>query len=129
MVDFVTGPQRNALRAGELLRRIDLPAAALKRRAAFRKISLTPLGRSGALLIGTLAADGAFVLTVTASTRRPVQLAFTSIPGPDDLDRALETTIPAGLYYDDVHGRPDWRRHVTRDLAEDIRAELEVRAT
>ena len=124
-------PARNGTRcgAGELLRQIDLPAAALKRRAAFRKISLTPLGGSAALLIGTVAADGAFVLTVTASTPRPVQLAFAGIPSPDDLGRALDAMIPAGLYYDDVHGRPDWRRHVTRDLAQDIRAELEDRAT
>ena len=129
VVDLVVGPQRNALRAGELLRRIDLPEAAMKRRTAFRKISLTPLGRSGALLIGTLDAEGAFVLTVTASTRRPVQLAFVGIPSPGDLERRLDATIPAGLYYDDVQGRPDWRRHVTRDLAEEIRSELGDRKT
>src|SRR5277367_3484269 len=48
-----------------------LPREALTRRTAFRRISLTPLGLSSALLIGTLSAAGTFALTVTASTRRP----------------------------------------------------------
>src|ERR1700757_1816715 len=52
VVDFVTGNQRNVLAPGDLLRQIDIPLAALKRRAAFRQISLTPVGRSAALLIG-----------------------------------------------------------------------------
>ena len=61
VIDFVLAPQRNALRPGELLRAIDLPLAALRRRTAFRQISLSPLGRSGALMTGTLSADdGAF---------------------------------------------------------------------
>src|SRR2546429_9050553 len=51
VADFVTGNQSNVLTAGDLLRQIDIPFAALKRRAAFRQISLTPTGRSGALLI------------------------------------------------------------------------------
>ena len=57
VTDFVLGPQRNALAPGELLRCIDLPLSALRRRTAFRQISLSPLGRSAALLIGTLAPD------------------------------------------------------------------------
>src|SRR6202044_3856607 len=52
--DFVLDPQRNALRPGELLPGIELPLAALTRRTAFRRASLTPLGRSGVLLIGAL---------------------------------------------------------------------------
>ena len=53
VTDFVTGPQRNVLAPGDLLRAIALPAEALTRRTAFRQISLAPLGRSGALVIGT----------------------------------------------------------------------------
>ena len=53
VADFVTGDQRNVLTPGDLLRQIDIPLAALKRRSAFRQISLTPVGRSAALLIGT----------------------------------------------------------------------------
>ena len=78
--DFVEGPQRPALGPGELLRRIDLPREALTRRTAFRQISLTRLGRSGALLIGSRTATGGFVLTVTAATRRPVRVAFADLP-------------------------------------------------
>ena len=74
--DFVVGPQRNALRPGELLRAIELPLAALTRRTSFRHVSLSQLGRSGALLIGTLASGGGFMRTVTASTRRPIRLDF-----------------------------------------------------
>ncbi len=37
VLDFVRGPQETALAPGELLRRIDLPAAALRRRTAFRR--------------------------------------------------------------------------------------------
>src|SRR6202051_2468825 len=66
--DFVTGDQGNVLELGDLLRQIESPLAALRRRSAFRQISLTPLGRSAALLIGSLGSDGAFALTVTAST-------------------------------------------------------------
>ena len=52
-VDFVTGNHANVLQPGELLRSIHLPAAALSKRFAFRRASLTQLGRSAALLIGT----------------------------------------------------------------------------
>src|SRR5690606_13531251 len=37
---FVTGNQRNVLQPGELLRAIELPASALARRTAFRRMSL-----------------------------------------------------------------------------------------
>ena len=121
---FVVGPQQNALRPGELLRAIDLPAAAMLRRSAFRQISLTPLGRSAALLVGTRSAEGDFALTVTAATRRPVQLAFIGLPSDTAVQQALAQAIPNDLYYDDMHGAPDWRRHMTLRLAEEIRQEL-----
>ncbi|MGU3330980.1 FAD-binding molybdopterin dehydrogenase, partial [Methylobacterium mesophilicum] len=70
VTEFVLGPQRNALRPGEILRSVIILAAALTRRTAFRRISLSPNGRSGALLIGTRESDGAFALTVTASIRK-----------------------------------------------------------
>jgi CO/xanthine dehydrogenase FAD-binding subunit len=123
--DFVLGPQRNALKPGELLRRIDLPATALRRRAAFRQISLSPLGRSAALLIGTLSPDdGIFALTLTASTPRPVRLSFTELPTSAQLRERSESEISPSDYYDDVHGAPAWRRHVSLQFAEEIRAEL-----
>ena len=32
--------------------------------------------------------------------------------------------IPANAYYDDIHGLPAWRRHMTLHFAEEIRREL-----
>jgi CO/xanthine dehydrogenase FAD-binding subunit len=124
VIDFVTGNQQNVLKPGDLLRKIDLPLAALQRRAAFRQISLTPIGRSAALLIGSLNSDGALLLTVTASTKRPVRLSFHNIPQASALREAILQAIPEPLYHDDIHGMPSWRKHMTLRLAEEIRSEL-----
>jgi CO/xanthine dehydrogenase FAD-binding subunit len=126
--DFVTGPQLNVLTPGELLRSITLPASALRCRTAFRWISLTPHGRSAALVIGRRSPDdGSFVLTVTASTIRPVRLAFPRPPGSAELFAAVEEAIPPELYNRDVHGAPQWRRLMTVRFAEEIRSELSRR--
>jgi CO/xanthine dehydrogenase FAD-binding subunit len=125
VADFVIGDRANVLQAGDLLRQIDVPLSALTGRATFRQISLTPQGRSAALLIGRLTADGALRLTVTASTVRPVQLSFDAIPQADILRDAILHRIPDALYHDDVHGKPAWRKHMTLRLAEQIRAELQ----
>ena len=122
--DFVTGNNTNMLKAGELLRQIDIPLAALKSRSAFRQISLTPLGRSAALLIGTAAHDGAFALTVTASTKRPLRLSFKKLPDASELRETILQAIPDDLYHDDIHGKPFWRKHMTLRLACEIREEL-----
>ena len=124
VTDFVKGPLSNALYPGEILRRIDIPAAALGVRSVFRRATLTPLGRSGVLLIGTLSNDGRLALTVTASTRRPVKLVFDDTPDCTALAHRLAMAIPDDLYYDDMHGKPDWRRHMTFEFAEEIRQEL-----
>jgi CO/xanthine dehydrogenase FAD-binding subunit len=122
--DFVTGNQRNVLAAGELLRQIDIPISALKRRSAFRQISLAPVGRSAALLIGSVAADGGVLLTVTASTKRPIRFSFANIPAPGELRDTILQGIADGEYHNDVHGKPFWRKHMTLRLAEEIRSEL-----
>jgi CO/xanthine dehydrogenase FAD-binding subunit len=126
VAEFVTGNQRNVLGPGDLLRQIEFPLAALKRRSAFRQISLTPAGRSAALLIGSVSSEGALALTVTASTIRPVQLAFAEMPGASELREALLHRIPDETYHDDVHGKPAWRKHMTLRLAEEIRVELQA---
>jgi CO/xanthine dehydrogenase FAD-binding subunit len=125
VADFVTGNQRNVLAPGDLLRQIDISLAALKRRAAFRQISLTPVGRSAALLIGSLSSAGALALTVTASTVQPIQISFPEIPDTRELREALRQGIPDEIYHNDVHGKPAWRKHMTLRLAEEIRAELQ----
>ena len=119
---FVTGTRRTVLEAGELLRAIELPVGALRRRAAFRRMALSATGRSAALLIGTVG-DG-FSVTVTAATTRPVRLDFATVPDAGTLMGRLREAIPDGLLHDDVHGDPAWRRHVTEELAEEIRQEL-----
>lgn len=123
VIEFVRGPLDNALASGEVLRAVHLPREALTRRFAFRRASLSPPGRSGVLLIGTLS-GGDLVLTVTASTRRPLRLAFAGVPDAATMYSRLMSEIPDTLYYDDIHGKPDWRRHMTITFAEEIRAEL-----
>ena len=124
VIDFVTGNQRNRLHSGDLLRQIDIPIAALKRRSAFRQISLAPVGRSAALLTGSLDADGALTLTVTASTVRPIRLLFPKAPDASALRAAISEEITDDLYHTDIHGKPLWRKHMTLRLAEEIRGEL-----
>lgn len=132
--DLVVGPGRTALRAGEILRSIRLPESALRSQVAVRQASLTPLGRSAALLVGRLDAEaGELVLTITASTPRPVQVRVAcSVDAdgraaglaPGTLAEAVDDALGPADFYDDLHGDPAWRRHLTRRLAEEIRAEL-----
>jgi CO/xanthine dehydrogenase FAD-binding subunit len=126
IIDFVIGNQQNLLRPGDLLRQIDIPLATLRRRSAFRQISLTPVGRSAALLIGSIDSEGSFALTVTASTIRPVRLSFVAIPEQEELRNTILQRIPDNLYHTDIHGKPIWRKHMTLRLAEEIRAELKA---
>jgi CO/xanthine dehydrogenase FAD-binding subunit len=125
VVNFVTGNHENVLAPGELLRSIFLPASALKKSYAFRRFTLTHLGRSEALLIGTRCPEHKeFLLTVSASTLRPVQLRFTNVPSAETLKRVLDDAAPFDLYLDDVHGSPRHRQHLTYYFAEQIRQEL-----
>jgi hypothetical protein len=114
---LATGLSRRARYCGDL-------ASALSKRYAIRRASLVKLGRSAALLIGMRGNDGKLLITITASTRRPVQLAFPGIPSADELRRAIDRAIPENGYFDDVNGRPDYRRHLTSYFAEQIRVEL-----
>ncbi|MGA9418859.1 MAG: FAD binding domain-containing protein [Candidatus Cybelea sp.] len=124
--DFVTGNHTNILQPGELLRSIQLPAAALAKSFAFRRSELAHLGRSSVLLIGTRSKpNGGLMLTITAATMKPVQLAFDGTPSSKELRNAIDATIPDSLYLADVHGSPAHRRHLTYYYAEQIRWELE----
>lgn len=125
VMDFVTDNHANVLRPGELLRSIFLPESALRKTYAFRRFSLTKEGRSSVLLIGTRCPEsGSIIITVTAATKRPVQLKFTTHPTAETLKQALDTTIPFDLYFDDFHGTPPHRRHLTCHFAEEIRQKL-----
>jgi CO/xanthine dehydrogenase FAD-binding subunit len=125
-IDFVTGNHTSALRPGELLRSIHLPASALSKRFAFRRSSLTHLGRSAVLMIGTQAAHGEDLLvTVTAATVRPMQLHFDRVPSATKLRHSIDAHILDADYFDDVHGSAAYKRHLTYYYAEQIRAELQ----
>ena len=87
-----------------------------------RQASLTAHGRSAVLLVATAGADG-FALTVTASTVRPVHAAWPQPPSRAGLDADL-AALPDDLWFDDVHGAPAWRRHMTRRLAAELHEEL-----
>ena len=106
MAGFTTGPQRTVLAPGELLRCIDLPDAALRRRGAMRPME-----------------GDRCALTVTASTVRPVHAAWAAAPSREALDVHI-TSFPPALWLDDVHGAPAWRRHMTRRLAAELHEEL-----
>jgi CO/xanthine dehydrogenase FAD-binding subunit len=125
MIEFVTGNHANVLAPGELLRSIHLPLTALKKSFAFRRFSLTHLGRSEVLLIGTKCREeDTFLLTITAATLRPVQLQFKNIPPAEELKRAIDDAVPFSLYLDDTHGSPPHRKQLTYCFAEQIREEL-----
>jgi CO/xanthine dehydrogenase FAD-binding subunit len=122
VADFVTGDGRNTLRPGELLSHVWLPAETLAARFAFRQLSLSPVGRSAVLVIAREQADGATVVTVTASVPRPVQLRFPARPAPDEVRQRLDAAVPRWL--DDVHGSGYWRAAVTRRLVAEVLGEL-----
>ena len=122
---LVTGPGRTALRPGELLRSVTVPAASLSSRSAFRRASLTPQGRSASVVIGrTSSADAGAgtVITVTAATPRPVQLRFARPPAPDEAVAALDSAV--AQYHEDAHGAPAWRAAMTRRFVAEIATEL-----
>jgi hypothetical protein len=124
-VDFVTGICSNVLAPGSLLRSIKLPERALCCNAAFRQVSRTPIGRSAALVIGTrYPGEDPVTITVTASVTRPLQLRFEAPPDPAQLREAIRAADPP--YFEDAHGTPEWRAHLTELLSEQVLRELTV---
>lgn len=123
---LMTGNGTNALRAGEVLRAVDLPGHALRARTGYRKIALANLGRSGAVLTGRVDPDGAAVFVITAATLRPTVFRYPGLPTAAELRRDVDA---AGGYYTDPLGPADWRRAVSGVLSEEIRSELAAPAT
>ena len=120
--DFVTGNHENILYPGELLRKIDIPARALRKRHAHRRFTLTKLGRSTVFMIATQG-DGDLLLTITAGTTRPVRLAFDAVPDADELLHSIDA-IPDFIWFDDPNGTPEHRRHLATHFAHEIAEEL-----
>jgi hypothetical protein len=117
---FVTGVRTTTLAPGEVLRAIELPRAALSARHGFRRIALSPLGRTGTLVTGRVGDDGA-VFTVTGGTPHPYVFRFAAVPSMQELTTELGRVTD---WYDDAHGSPDWRRAMSLRFALELREEL-----
>lgn len=128
VAEFVTGDGSNVLAPGEVLRAIDLPDHALRATTVFRRVSLARLGRSATLVVGRRDPDGGLVLTVTASTSRPLVFRRPTASGAlvaADVVAEVEQTVEDGVgWFDDVHGAPDWRRGTTLRFVREIVEEL-----
>jgi CO/xanthine dehydrogenase FAD-binding subunit len=123
-LDFVAGNHENILMPGEVLRRIDIPINALRKRHSHRRFTLTHLGRSTIFMIATQSPDVSdLLLTITAGTTRPIQFAFDSVPDADALQQRIDA-LPDDVWVDDPNGTPDHRRHLAMHYAEEIRAEF-----
>jgi CO/xanthine dehydrogenase FAD-binding subunit len=123
-IDFVTGNNENVLAPGEVLRKIDIPDRALRKRHAHRRFTLTHLGRSTIFMIATQTPDADdLLLTLTAGTTRPVRFAFESMPDADTLAQSIDA-IPPEVWFADANGTPDHRKHLARHYAEELRTEL-----
>lgn len=123
VAELVLGVQSTTLQPGEVIRSIEFPASSLRSRTAFRKIALTPMGRSSAVVIGRLDDDDRLTLTVTAATPRPYVFRFGNPPTDDELQSLFATVYG---WYDDPHGAADWRAAVSLELAYAVCEELRV---
>ncbi|MBC7300189.1 MAG: FAD binding domain-containing protein [Nocardia sp.] len=123
MRDFVTGPGENLLASGDIVRSFLVPTTSISARTSCRKIATAPLGRSGSVVMGRRDADERCAITITAATVRPVVLDFCTVPSRSELTDAL-AHLDADVWFDDPHGAPDWREHVTGLLAAEVVAEL-----
>ncbi|MCF3178497.1 FAD binding domain-containing protein [Streptomyces polychromogenes] len=125
VTEFIRGAGVKDLRDGEMLRSVRLPARALESRTAFRQASLYGLGRSGSLVIGAVdPQDGSLAITVTAATTRPFRFWFALPPTAAELRTAIDKAVRPDEWFDDIHGLPEWRRHMALLQAERIRREL-----
>ena len=126
---FVTGNHANVLAPGEVLRKVDIPISALRKRHAHRRFTLTKLGRSTIFMIGTQSPDTAdLLLTITAATTHPIRLPFASVPDANELQERIDH-LPDEVWFDDPNGAPEHRRHLAKHYAEEIRKELATGAS
>lgn len=123
IAQLVQGVQTTSLAHGEVVRSIEIGSGALASRTAFRRIALSPLGRTGTLVIGRLDPSGEVIVTVTGGTTAPRHLRFDELPSAVALAGAIDSIDD---WYDDAHGKPDWRRAMSLRFADQIRVELSV---
>jgi CO/xanthine dehydrogenase FAD-binding subunit len=122
--DLITGAGSAALSGGEVLREVLVSATVLRQRTVFRRASLTPTGRTAAMVTGRRAGAGV-VLVVTASVPTP-HVLLVGVGDHEALDRRLEWISGLGdrAWYEDTHGSPAWRAAMTRRLAHEALEEL-----
>lgn len=125
VAELVLGVQQTALGHGEVLRSIEFPLAALAARTGFRRIALSPLGRTGTLVTARVDGTGEAVFGVTGGTERPHRLAFGTLPSGSALLASIDDIDD---WYDDAHGAPDWRRAMSARFALELLDELTERA-
>lgn len=63
-------------------------------------------------------------MTVSAATTRPFRFWFALPPTAAELRGAIDGAVRPDEWFDDIHGLPEWRRHMALRLAEEIRREL-----
>ena len=119
VADLVLDVRTLALAPDEVVRAFEVPEAALTATSGYRRVSLSPHGRSGSLVTARWSPAG-FVLVVTAATPRPLVLRFTTVPTAEVLDAAIGAHDD---WYDDPHGSPAWRRAVSTRFAHELRDE------
>lgn len=121
VAELVTGNQQTALGHGDILRSIEVPLESLRSRTGFRRISLSPEGRTATLVTSRLAPDGQVSFTVTGGTTRPREFRFDDVPS----ERALADAVSSVTeWFTDPHGAADWRKAMSVLLAEELRTEL-----
>jgi CO/xanthine dehydrogenase FAD-binding subunit len=119
--DFVQGVRSNDLQHGEVLRAIEIPRHALDARTGFRRIALSPLGRTGTLVMARVDLGGHTVFTVTGGTTHPWVFRFDGLPSNAELQSELDRVDD---WYDDPHGSPDWREAMSRRFCAELIEEL-----
>lgn len=121
VAEFITGQAKNTLQPGEVLRALEVSAAAMRARVSLHKMALAELGRSGIVVSGRRERDGSSVVAVTASTLTPHVFRYPGLPDPAQL--RADVTGPTD-FFTDALGEADWRRAVTAVLAERVVADL-----
>jgi CO/xanthine dehydrogenase FAD-binding subunit len=106
VVDFVTGNHTNVLGHGEVLRCLRIPLTSLTARTGFRRIALSPLGRTGTLVTARTTAAG-LAFGITGGTLRP----HIGLHGIDD-------------WFTDAHGSADWRQAMSERFVAELTEEL-----
>lgn len=105
VIEFVTGNRENVLGHGEVLRSLHIPLSSLTARTGFRRIALSPLGRTGTLVTARTTPEG-LAFGITGGTVRPA------------------ARLEDAEYFTDAHGDADWREAMTRRFVAELTEEL-----